>query len=365
MSLRLSRISIAIFWSTLWVFQAGPAHAGIKSFKKQKRQTIKQDAKDYQQCRKDILKKALKKGGKKAAKEAIALCQDQFPAAFEVVNCKRKAVLNFKKKPKKLRSEVARCMKEYKKIGFNPSAKVPFAIKDDRLFFAGLGLNLPKKFQDQSFGNFSCKPIQDYFKGNGPAEFLLFGNNPKIFRGFKKVKPKKMMKMMGIDRNGPDPQLSDEFGQVFNIKKPKKTAAYFPISFCHFNKKMGPHFEAMKAYYLADKETKFIYPYFGISFYRSGTKIKVPELVRNLRSTLGSQYKVQIRKKDYVYVGASAFKEFDSEGDPYNLCKQVAKHRYVALIRKKNKTPEYLVIANVKNMCRFGERISSRLSKSH
>ena len=53
---------------------------------------------------------------------------------------------------------------------------------------------------------------------------------------------------------------------------------------------------------------------------------------------------------------------FDSEGDPFNLCRQPRKHDFIAMIRKQDKThPQYLLLANLKNLCSYGDHAAKAL----
>ena len=119
------------------------------------------------------------------------------------------------------------------------------------------------------------------------------------------------------------------------------------------------------AHYLIDHGASSVTPYFGIAYYKGDQRrVTTAKLIQALLRTLGPTYK-STPKNDYVtFIAAANLTEVDDEQDPKNLCKQPRQHRFVGIVQahkdKPNK-PEYLILANVKNLCDFGDRLAKRL----
>ena len=104
-------------------------------------------------------------------------------------------------------------------------------------------------------------------------------------------------------------------------------------------------------------------PYFGIAFYRDDTKIPQLQLVDEIIGALGKEYVSSPSKSGLIFIGKSKVKRFDSEGDPRNLCKFPRKHRLIVpqLGLEESQDAAYTLLANVANLCKFGDRMASRL----
>ena len=329
-----------------------------------KRQSFKQEAMDYKSCRKDVLKRT--KGGS-GAKQGLARCKEKFPGGSIAIECKRKALKQHKKNPKRMKKALQACKQSQKQVAFKPKSNLPFVIAQNQLYFAGVGLNLPLKFSGSRFGNYSCEQLENYLNTGKNPDYLLFGNNPKAFSAFEKMPLNKVLRVIGVKPQGQKGgfQTSKVFGKVYDWDKPAKVASYFPINYCNFARKMGPLYDGIKIYYLSQRASKFVAPYFGIAFYSPNAAVQAGPLAKKVAAALGKGYKVQVQKKDFIYIAKKPFKVFDAEGDPYNVCLKPRGHEYIALIRKRanGAKPEYLAVANIKNLCRYGDRLSNRLAR--
>lgn len=330
-----------------------------------KRQTAKQDIIDYRSCRAQIISNQT---NRKSIVAAMAKCKEQYPAGSIAIECKRSAIKKYKKNPSRLKQALKKCKASQKRMAFNPKSPIPVRISKGKLFFAGMGLNTPRAFTQTQFGNYSCEHLDSYISSGESPEYFLFGNSPKVFLPFKKWPIQKVLKTLGINTNSDLDKpfvTSESFGQIYDFQDPSKIASYFPLSFCHFDRKLGRIYEGIKVYYLTDRTKQMITPYFGISFYQSSIQVRTKGLVSKVLKTLGPGYQVQVDKKQYIYIADAPFQSFDVGGDPYNLCRKPIKHKYIALIRKRQQTtkPEYLVVANIRNFCRFGHKLSKQFAK--
>lgn len=329
-------------------------------------QTTAEEASNFEKCRKEAVG-FYSKGQKDRAKRLLTLCDEHFPGAAELKSCKRAALKDFKDDASQLKKAVSACDKSSQKLGFDPNNPLPFTISDQQLYFAGMGLNLPQRLTESQVGNFNCRNVRKYMAG-GPGEYLLFGNHPRVFSGFKGKSHNKIMQLIGVKTTGSQAaksfQMSKAFGQVFDVQNRNMTAAYLPLSFCYFARKTGKNLEGLKVYFLINKAKKMATPYFGIAFYRKNATITYDDLVTKTRTTLGNGYAVQDAKPAYTYIAKAKFTKFDAEGDPYNICATKNQHQFVALVRKRGNSnkPEYMITANVANLCQFGDRLSEQVA---
>jgi hypothetical protein len=162
------------------------------------------------------------------------------------------------------------------------------------------------------------------------------------------------------------------FGRVFgNLDSPRATV-FFPSAPCDFDGQLGKLFSGLSAFYLIDNESGDVTPYFGIAYYRPGikeltTKALVTKLigVLNAGDKSGGGYSAIIKNDTTAFVAKSDFREFDDEKDPRNVCKDPRNHSMIGIVQaaKDNPArPRYLVVANIKNLCEYGDRLASRLT---
>lgn len=339
---------------------------------------------DYFACRKQALLDAEKKKNKnKAAKLGIAQCQEQFPAAALFVECKRAALKKSKQDPNAGKTALAECRTQYEKMNFFVESFLPFSLSKGKAFFAGAGLNLPRRIvkpqsqvnerdgdeaaRTNHFNNFSCAAIEKTVFENTPAEHLLFGNNLSLFEGFQGKSKADILKALNLPKGHKKEKfaISPRFGQIYGVKGNAPLIAYFPLSYCHFDRQLGAVFSGIKIYYLVDKERRYMTPYFGIAFYNQDNPPALSDLAKSLQEALGPEFHEYVNKKGVRYWAQKELKEFDFEGDPLNLCREKGVYDFVALLKadKPQKRPEYLVLSNVSNLCKYGNRLASGTSE--
>ena len=376
----------------LTVLIPGPAEAGRTDLRLQLKARKKQERLDYQICRKDIVAKAARmKGARKAyLKNGLARCRDTFPGAGLLVSCKKAALKKHRKQNKNLQDAVKECRRTYEERVFRPKDPLPFSIEKGLAFFAGAGLNVTRPLKTgrdhlrvdsvvemaartginrgaNDFGNYSCTPMEMVFSGTAKPEYLLFGNNPKVFGPLSRLKKKKLIRTLGIRGKAPEPDgtINTPAGwQIMGYKSKGKLTAWLPATYCFFSHKTGPLYEGIKIYYLANAEKRTVTPWFGIAFYRRKAKLSSEDLVSKALDKLGGDYKSFSRKSGVTYLSAGDIDSFDKEGDPYNLCKKPRRHSYVGIIksRKGGRKPAWIVLANVSNMCRQGDKLAAQLT---
>ncbi len=340
-----------------------------------------QEREDYQECLAAVIKKYKGSKGDKQDKKrqlAIAGCRDRYPAASILAECKKQMTEGYKDQPDTLKAALKSCQEEYKKYAFDAKSAIPLAIKGDKAFFAGVGMNEPTlmkededdenvsaQYMSENFGNFSCSPLYGAMFDEDPPEHTLFGTNPLLWNPMKNLSQENFAKAVKYTANKPKSFLSKDFGELVYDAKSASFLSYLPSSYCFFNRKIGNIFEALKIYYLLDVESRTVLPYFGVGFYKDKTAVAPKELADQYQARMGDAYKVTELKPGVFIVSTQSQFEVDAEGDPKNLCQKNSISPYVALVvtRDSSKMAAYSLFSNTANLCRFGDRLASRFLK--
>lgn len=347
-------------------------------------QKASQEREDYQECLAAVIKKY--KAPRTALKEKrmemrLAACRDRYPAAYILAECKKQMTLGYKDSPEELKAGLKSCQTEYKKFSFNPKSAIPFVIAEDKSFFAGVGLNLPTlmredededspstQYMGENFGNFSCGPLYGtMFDEDVAPEYMLFGNDPFLYAPLQHTPKASFMSSIGL-KPGKNPKTTlvhKEFGEFNYVAKTQELLNFFPTSYCFYDRKIGPLYEGIKIYYLLDRPSKSVTPYFGVAFYKEKTAITAKKLAEEIQAVLGANYIIS-QPKPSVYI-ISTHKDYplDSEGDPKNVCQKDLESPYMASVvtRENTSLAAYSLVANTANLCRFGDRVASRFLK--
>jgi hypothetical protein len=344
-------------------------------------QKVSQEREDYQECLAAVIKKYKSVKSEKMEKKrqlAINACRDRYPAASILVECKKLITEAYKDEPTNFRAGLKNCTAEYKKYSYDAKSAIPIATKGDKAFFAGVGMNEPtimkeseedetasSQYMGENFGNFSCAPLYGAMFDNDPPEYTLFGNDPLLFNPLRAVSKDTFIKAINYPANKPKSFITKDFGEVVYDPKADALLSYMPSSYCFFNRKIGNIYEALKIYYLLDRESRTVVPYFGVGFYKEKTAIQSKVLAEQIRQALGTRYQMTELKPGVYAIATQTQFEVDSEGDPKNLCQKSGYSPYVVLVvtRESSNMAAYSLFANTANLCRFGDRVASRFLK--
>jgi hypothetical protein len=349
---------------------------GLGTLSPAKVKQISEINKGYQECSQEVVasvKASKLKPGE--VNSALANCRDRYPAAALYTDCTR-ALMKGAKPNEVNAQKVADCRKFLTSASFNEKESIPFVVNNDRLFFAGVGLNQTSQAIHIKPEGFACEKISQVFENAKLSQYLLFGNH---YQTFAASDPKAAQHYQGIEtaiklgkkilkKNDPYLDITG-FGRLFfDQKNPKsEPVVYFPSANCDFTAKLGPLFAGISTYYLIDQAQKEATPYFGIAYYAKNAKtLNTMEAVSELQRKLGPEYRAYTKDKLTVIVASAPFGEVDSERDPRNICKPERLHSYVGIIRAQTDQPdmpEYLIVANVKNLCDYGDRLIRRFGR--
>lgn len=294
-------------------------------------------------------------------------CRDRFPAAGLFNDCKRN-LLKGAKSSEIDPEDVARCKDLLTAASFDPLRAAPIFVGSGQVVFAGVGLNRPVVPAAMSVPNYNCSQLQSVLSNipkNG--QHLLFGNHPKMFLSGKD-QPRFLTKLNALSsKMSKDNRYLDVigFGRLYGDPKNSQAVVYFPAGSCEFDSNPGGLFAGLNLFYLADEKNQLATPYFGIAYYRPDQKkVNTPELVDQVIQKLGADYKPYSKDAHTIFIAATPFKEVDKERDPRNICELPRPHQLVAVIhtvKGSPNVPEYLLLANIRNLCEYGDRRAANL----
>jgi hypothetical protein len=345
-----------------------PAAAKTSKLSPAKVKQIKKTNKSFNNCRKDALA-SLKSGNvsKKKFEVMLTTCQESFPGASLYVACKKEAVRAAAANKIEPDAAAAQCQRYLLAASFDPTLAFPFFAEKGQLYFAGIGLNKDVPVKSLRPPNFDCEALGDAAADPQNAQYFLFGNHPNAFAALAKLGGKDLAKLTGVEKAKKAGVDIAGFGRIFGTPANDKAVVYFPSASCDFDGELGELFSGLSAYYLLDVSSGVATPYFGIAYYRDTQKsVTVAELVQQTVKGLGGNFRVYSKNKNkrVSFVASGSIAETDEEQDPKNLCKAPRDHRFIAVVqaeRGKSGRPEYLLVANVKNLCDFGDKLARRL----
>ena len=351
----------AMSTETAWAKKSGLSPAKIKQYKK--------TSANFDSCRKQAITQ-LKAGSISQKKFEIALrqCKENFPGADLYIACKKTAIKTAKSKNIAPDKAVKQCKRYMVAASFDPEDPLPIFVDDGKIFFSGVGLNHQSTpLSAVSPPNFDCTRLATLARNPDQAQYLLFGNHPSKFAGLNDIASSDLVKKLNIKKPSKEGVLVADLGKVIGNPKDKSSVLFFPSASCDFESELGEIFAGISTYHLIDSAGSTVTPYFGIAYYRQGqTKITTEKAIQGLVKELGGTFKTFAKGNNVTFVAADNFSETDDEEDPKNLCDQPRVHRFVAVVQGRKddpNKPEYFIIANIKNLCDFGDRIAKRLTK--
>lgn len=327
----------------------------------------KKTTSSFESCRK-LAVTQLKQGAISQSKFEIALrqCKENFPGADLYVNCKKSAIKAAKSKNIAPDKAVLQCRRYMVAASFDAENPMPIFVEGGKVFFAGVGLNHQSTpVTAVNPPNFDCDRLKSLAKNPDQAQYLLFGNHPNKFAGLSSLQGPDLAKKLGIKKPSKEGNLVAGLGKVIGNPKDKNAVVFFPSASCDFDSELGDLYSGVSTYYLIDSQGSTITPYFGIAYFKQGQKATTTEKsIQAMIRALGGTFKTFEKGDNVTFVAADNVSETDDEQDPKNLCDQPRVHRFVGVVqaRKDDPTaPEYILIANIKNLCDFGDRLSKRL----
>ena len=360
---------------------AYPSTLSAEKSKIQKAEPVKKSTKrSYKKCRQGAVVKIRRVKDKKIhgklLKEAVARCREQHPAAAVLIDCKKEAVRAYGSNREYLPTALKECKDKYTDFKFQTSNSSPLKVIDNEAFFAGVGLNKNRRIYDlkkkknkratNQIGNFDCENLQETMTKAQKPSYLLFGNDPRTYLALKQQNKTTLIQTLGINANKASDTIEHPYlGQVHWQRSLRYITNFFPSASCTYAGKDMGIYESIQVYYLIDQQKKIATPYFGIAFYKEKTRIPLAQLLEEVKTLLGEGYVTSKSKSGLDLIAKTEIQHFDHEGDPRNLCQFPRKHDFLAAISSSatKGQKDYLVVSNIGNLCKYGDRFGSRFLK--
>jgi hypothetical protein len=361
----VARLLVAVSASSLALVVAPDVYAKKTKLTPARVKQIKTTRKSYERCRKDALA-ALKKGSisKKRFEVDLNACKESFPGASLYVDCKRQAIKAARSKNVAEDQSVAACKRYLVATQFDPADPSPYFVEKGQLYFAGIGMNQAFPANNLAPPNFDCLKLQQTAKAPESAQYILFGNHPRWFAGLSEKNPEQLGKALKFTKPKEEGVDVTGLGRVFGDPRKAAGAVFFPSAACDFDSDPGSVFAGLSAYYLLDGAAGTATPYFGITYFKTDQKVATTQkLVQSLVRTLGTNFRTFKKNATTTFVAAANVSETDDEQDPKNLCKQPRQHLFVGVVQGQKANPaapEYMLLANVRNLCEFGDKLGRR-----
>ena len=365
--LLLQLITLALSVLSGW---PAPVYAKQHGLAPARSKQITQTLKSFDVCRKEAIT-LLKKGpaGKLNFEAAISSCKETYPGADLYITCKKQAMqaaLNARIAPDLV---VSQCKHYLVATTYLPNQPFPLLVDGEAAYFAGVGLNRTQPAAALAPPNFDCHKIHEILPNIKRADYSLIGNHPQLFSGLAELKGADLLKALKLKKptsQGIKEGIDvDGFGRLYDDPRKREATVYFPAAACDLKVESGPIYSGLSVYYLLDQAESRVTPYFAIAYYRKDQQaVTTSKLIQKLNRALGSEFKVFHRNDSITFIAADSLPETDREHDPKNLCRQPRPHQVLGIIqahKDKLSQPEYLILANIKNLCEFGDRLAKRL----
>lgn len=335
---------------------------------------IKKSNKSFNNCRKDAVA-ALKDGApKKKFEIMLNTCEENFPGASLYIACKKEAVRSAVEKKLDPNAASAQCQRYLVAASFDSTQPLPFFAEKGQLYFAGIGINKAIPIKSLQPPNFECEPLRQAAAQLQKASYFLFGNHPRAFATLTNKQNQDLKSALNFKKIAPNGFDVPGFGKVFGDPTTEQATVFFPTAPCDFDGKLSDIFAGLSTYYLLDGSSKTAVPYFGIAYYESQqTSVSTADLIQHtikvLAAGAGTSFKgfsKGSQNKNVTFIASHEFKEIDDEHDPKNLCNAPRDQRLVGIIQAyadQLTKPEYVLIANVNNLCNFGDKLARRLTE--
>ena len=342
----------------LWAKQAGLSPARIKQ--------IAETSKSFEACRKDAIT-LLKQNpnNRKLFENALISCKENFPGADLYITCKKQAMQAANAKSATAEQATQQCQRYLVAASFDPGLPVPFFTEAGQAFFAGIGLNSSLPISALNPPNFTCQKVRSVAQDPKKAEYFLFGNHPRLFSSLSGLKAGELMNALQLKKLKADRTDVPGFGRLYGDPRRASANLYFPMAPCDLGTKTGKIMNGLSIYYLMDQLGTSVTPYFGIAYYhKDQTATTTARLIAAVSKTLGPDFKLVKSNGRFSFIGLSDITEVDEEQDPKNLCRSPRTHKLLGVVASyldRPTQPEYLILANIKNLCEFGDRLAKRL----
>jgi hypothetical protein len=323
---------------------------------------IQETSLHYKQCQDNTLALA-KKGAWQAdaVRESLEVCRERYAAAGVYLSCK-KQLLEKTPDPRAIQEGMKRCRALLVEASFNPETPQPVFLYEGNAFFAGVGMNQPLDLRNGAPPGFTCENLTKSFEKPSEVQYSLFGNHIELFEETPLLPAAQIQNYLLTQiQPASNGVLLLNYGKIFGALSEKNAIVYFPTGTCTYTRPLGNLYKAITLYYLLDQKAQKAIAYLGVAFFSEQRVVQqdVLERVSSLvQQRVGRDFQVIVKNPTTTFLAAGAITEFDGQGDPLNICKKPRIHDMLFALHgdpHHDRTLSYLLFANVKNLCAFGD----------
>lgn len=362
-----------LFFLCLLLFMGNTyrAKSSEKTAKSNLKKQLQHSGKQYMNCLQRV-NGDLKSGkiNPHIAKKGLLLCSEKYPSPMLYRQCKKKQ-LKTHANPSKPKNSSSECKAIALAAAFKHDESLPFFIKNSKAYFAGVGMNHKLKWRDLPLPQFSCQNIKGLVNNPEKANFFYFGNHLRWFQNFSPWQPKKFAAQLKPPKtNSIRGHYVAHLGKIFGDYRKNSSLVYFPSAICTLSSQHATQgiYKSLSLHYLIDARNKELTPAVAVASYQDNFQSAASEtLIAKLQSMLseatGESYIIS-HKKLFSFAATQAITSFDSSGVASNLCKRPRKHKLIAIAQRRSSSPtvQSLTLANIQNLCRFGDLSSKQFN---
>jgi hypothetical protein len=322
----------------------------------------------YEDCRKLALKEfKQKKLSSAEAKQRLNQCNQRFPAANAINRCNEDAIRQNKGNATAMRAAVQKCKEFAKVVDFDARRGLPFALHRDEVWFAGSVLDDRTWTIDRlELPQFNCQAVKNAMAKPDTAQFILTGNQLKAFKGYAtngealtskvlRTKPKK-------DRvTGNNYWPIKDMGRIYQKDKKSRALLYFATAACTYTGELGERITSLEIHMLLDFKRKVATPVYALAFFSNKFNENSSTALSQLSHIIAATNRSFMEKRGLSILAQGKFYS-DLEGDPQDLCLGDRSNQWMAIAKHAKPAPDqplsYIVVANVKNLCNYGDFLS-------
>jgi hypothetical protein len=307
--------------------------------------------------------------GKKApdlqVKKEITACSAKYPIFKALKKCQKQHLKNKGLNKSQLLQKIKACKKAYLFSYPKSENSLPIGILNGEIFFGGWPMTPKTTLTALQQAGWSCNHAIKSISDPELRNFDLFGNDPTIFKRLKPLMRKSQLKK--YSKRSMDPSSKENYlnipniGRLYSDSKRQNPLLFFGTSTCSL-KLNHQDVRDIQLHLLSLDGDNFL-PFYGLIFYNQSPSAPKLTYANALMTKIVGPPSNHPKGKTKKLFSKEKLVIFDKEGDPKNLCKKPRKHKKIAVLSaqsKQKKTLSYILVANIVNLCNYGDLIDPR-----
>jgi hypothetical protein len=315
-------------------------------------------------CKRNTIERA-KQDQDIQVKKEISTCSGKYPIFKALTACQIQHLKNKGLGKSQLLKKVKACKKAYHFSSPKPENSLPIGTLNGELFFAGWPLTSKTTLSALQQAGWSCDHAIKSISAPEQRYFNLFGNDPTIFKRLKPLMRKSLLRK--YSKRSQDSSSNENYlnipniGRLYSDSKRQNPLLFFGTSTCSLNLN-HKDVRDIQLHLLNLDDDNFL-PFYGLIFYNQTSSAPKLAYANALLTKIVGPPSNHPKEKTKKLFSKEKFVVFDKEGDPKNLCKKPRKHKEIAVLSspiKQKKSLSYILVANILNLCKYGDLIDPR-----